>query len=123
MEKRRSERLLVDGGITCEVGGATTHDRLCDLSRYGCKLHHADATLVKGMAVEFTLIGDIEISGIVRWVDGEIAGIEFEKPLSRAAVMYFALPTDPEPDNFRPLDGFGRRLPPLERSDDIGAIG
>lgn len=121
MQERQSERLEVGGSVLCDVAGRLSRDELCDLSAFGCKLRHVDSGLAVGSRLELTLVGDIEIGGTVRWVDDRYAGIEFDTPLSQAAVLYFTLPDCSRNTRFVPLDGFGRRLPPLGRLGDIGA--
>jgi hypothetical protein len=90
---RRNERLRVTLHARCvsrDEGGA---DRLAaitlvNITPEGCCMATGGATLVPGTAVLIRLESGEALTGLVRWCDGEKAGIEFEHYLPQARVDY-----------------------------------
>lgn len=117
MDKRKAERLCVTAEVRCTALGSVTHDALHDISLGGCMLTGISEPLPEGTKVDICLLEGVEISGTVRWNAPGRIGVEFRRPLSKAALRYFTLADLPESEFEVPLDSFGRRLPPLNKSE------
>ncbi|WP_068073847.1 PilZ domain-containing protein [Novosphingobium lentum] len=73
------------------VAEATLPARLTDISTHGCNASLAHGTLRHGQFVSVRLSKEHCIKAIVRWIDGDISGLEFLRPLTRDIVGQFAL--------------------------------
>jgi len=82
--ERRSDRIAVNAEVGLRRSGALTYRvRVFDASPHGCKLEFVERPLLEERVwVRFDRLDPIE--GIVCWVDGFHAGIEFDKPMHPA---------------------------------------
>lgn len=79
--RRTLPRLEVDARARIEVMGQSMSARICDISTDGVKIL-VDDLLCTGDKVMVTMRGlSMRLSGIVRWTQGDHAGIEFDQPL------------------------------------------
>lgn len=91
---RRTERLRVTLNARCSTPSAEgdgVGDRgvtLVNITPEGCCMTTGGATLASGTAVLVRLETGEALTGLVRWCDGEKAGIEFEHYLTPARVDY-----------------------------------
>lgn len=90
---RRSERLKVTlhariSASDGESGGEEAGVTLVNINSEGCCLTTGGVTLSQGTPVLVRLESGDSLSGIVRWFDGEKAGLAFEHYLPPARVEY-----------------------------------
>jgi len=86
---QRSERLKVTLHARMSAGeGAEAGVTLVNINSQGCCLTTGGVTLREGTAVLVRLESGDTIQGIVRWFDGEKAGLAFEHVLPAARVEY-----------------------------------
>lgn len=90
---RRNERLRVTLNARCVTPGAEpdaddTGVTLVNITPEGCCMTTGGATLSGGTAILVRLETGEALTGIVRWCDGEKAGIEFDHYLTPARVEY-----------------------------------
>jgi len=71
---------------TLRAGNAFHRVHLSDVTRKGCKVV-VDAPLKAGEAVQIALEAFHSLGGTIRWYQKGLAGIEFSRPLSDAAVL------------------------------------
>ncbi|MCK9542213.1 MAG: PilZ domain-containing protein [Novosphingobium sp.] len=88
---RRSERHVVDLGAHCRTqSGLRDRGRISNISLEGCCVV-TNALFVKvGIRVLVKPDGMEGLTGMVRWIDGTRAGIEFDMPLYPPVVDYLA---------------------------------
>ncbi|EDL49591.1 PilZ domain-containing protein [Erythrobacter sp. SD-21] len=120
MDQRNAERVGVTGVVRSDVVAGLTYE-LGDISRRGCRLRHIAHPPRKGEALSLSLLGDVIVAGTVRWTAAGDVGIEFDEPISPAAVRYFAL-ADSGMTRDWPQDCFGRVLPPLSHFGPFEAL-
>lgn len=84
-------RLVVDVSI---FAGATYRSSLVDLSEHGCSLQSDSPPVKAGQFVTVNLSPSQQSAAIVRWVRGDLAGVEFLHPISSETVEKFAPPDD-----------------------------
>ena len=99
MERRAAERTQVTLNMTCRMPAFPRRVTIHDVSQSGCKLELRGAPLEKGGTTLLEVPGcSARIAGRIVWNHGNVAGVEFEHPLSRAAAIAFGLiQPDPEP--------------------------
>ena len=90
---RRTERLRVTLHARCSVSDAQGNSQdggvtLVNITPEGCCMTTGGITLAQGTAVLVRLETGESLTGLVRWCDGEKAGIEFEHYLPAARVEY-----------------------------------
>lgn len=86
---RRSERLRVTLHARCTVPGSDDQGvTLINITPEGCCMTTGGMTLQRGAAVLIRLENGEGLTGVVRWCDGERAGIEFEHYLPQSRVDY-----------------------------------
>ena len=89
---RRTERLRVTLNARCSTSadsaGTESGVTLVNITPEGCCMTTGGATLARGTAVLVRLETGEALTGLVRWCDGEKAGIEFEHILSPGRVEY-----------------------------------
>ncbi|HTU12698.1 MAG TPA: PilZ domain-containing protein [Allosphingosinicella sp.] len=79
--RRTLPRLEVDARARLEVMGQTMTARICDISTDGMKVL-VDDLICAGDRVIVTMRGlPTRLAGLVRWAEGDHAGIEFDQPL------------------------------------------
>ena len=81
---RRTERVIVNAEVALRRSGQLNYRvRAFDLSPLGCKLEFVERPqLEEHVWVKFDGLDAIE--GIVCWIDGFYAGVEFERPIHPA---------------------------------------
>ncbi len=67
-----------------------------DVSESGCRLEQRGAPIELGGTAMIELPGVRSIAGRIVWQHGNVAGVEFERPLSKAAAVAFGI-LEPEP--------------------------
>lgn len=99
--RRTLPRLEVDSRARIEVMGQSMSARIRDISTDGMKVL-VDDLLCAGDRVTVTMRGlQMRLTGLVRWAQGDHAGIEFDQPLAIARLnLWLAAQSAPpgEPD-------------------------
>lgn len=85
---RKSERLRVTLNARCTADGAESGVTLVNITPEGCCMTTGTARVTPGTAVLVRLENGEALTGLVRWHDGDKAGIEFDRLLSPARVEY-----------------------------------
>jgi hypothetical protein len=100
VERRAAERTEVTLNMTCRMPAFPRRVTIHDVSESGCKLELRGAPLEMGGTTLLEVPGVApRIAGHIVWHQGNVAGVEFERPLSRAAAIAFGiLEPDPEPE-------------------------
>lgn len=82
--RRTLPRVEIDARARIEVMGQSMSARICDISTDGTKVE-VDDLLCAGDRVTLTMRGlHMRLAGLVRWAQGDHAGIEFDQPLAIA---------------------------------------
>lgn len=68
-----------------------------DVSESGCRLEMRGAQIEVGGTTLFEVPGAQSIAGRIVWTHGNVAGVQFDQPLSRAAAIAMGL-IEPEPE-------------------------
>ena len=98
MERRAAERMQVTLNMTCRMPAFPRRVTIHDVSESGCKLELRGAPLELGGTAMLEVPGCAgKIAGRIVWNQGNVAGVQFERPLSRAAAVAFGL-AQPEPE-------------------------
>ena len=98
MERRATERKEVTLNLTCRMPAFPRRVTIHDVSQTGCKLELRGAPLELGGTALLEVPGCPEkVAGRIVWHNGNVAGVEFERPLGRAAAVSFGL-LEPEPE-------------------------
>ncbi len=88
---RRAERRPVQLVATCRTpSGLRDQGRIADISPQGCRLTTNSLALRIGAHVVIRPQGLEGIGGVVRWIDGQHAGIEFDTPLYEPVVDHLS---------------------------------
>ena len=105
MERRVAERRQVTLNMTCRMPAFPRRVMIHDVSQSGCRLELRGAPLETGGTTLLELpVSSARIAGRIVWNHGNVAGVEFERPLSRAAAIEFGLiEPDPAPAVIEPL--------------------
>ncbi len=74
----RMPRIEVEAFATLREGASTYRMRVCDVSQGGLKIR-CETRLVPGSDVIVTLAGIDPQPGVVRWVDGDLMGLTFNR--------------------------------------------
>ena len=86
---RKSERLRVTVNARCSApDGDERGVTLVNITPEGCCMTLGGTTLQRGIAVLVRLENGEALTGVVRWCDGEKAGIAFDRYLSPERVDY-----------------------------------
>lgn len=90
-DERRSTRVAVNAQIALRRTGQLDYRvRVFDASQHGCKVEFVERPqLDERVWVKFEGIEAIE--GLVRWIDGFVAGVDFVRPI-HAAVFETLVP-------------------------------
>lgn len=92
MERRAAERVEVTLNMTCRMPAFPRRVTIHDVSESGCKLELRGAPIETGGTTLLEVPGcGTSIAGRIVWNQGSVAGVEFERPLSRAAAIAFGL--------------------------------
>ena len=98
VERRAAERLQVTLNMTCRMPAFPRRVTIHDISESGCKLELRGAPLELGGTAMLEVPGcPSKIAGRIVWNQGNVAGVEFERPLSKSAAVAFGL-AQPEPE-------------------------
>jgi hypothetical protein len=99
--RRTLPRVEVDSRARIEMMGQSMTARICDISTDGMKVL-VDDLLCAGDRVTVTMRGlQMRLTGLVRWAQGDHAGVEFDQPLAIAQLnLWLAAQSAPlgEPD-------------------------
>lgn len=82
----RMPRIEVESLATLREGASTYRMRVCDISQGGLKIR-CEARLAPGSDVVITLTGIAPQPGVVRWVEGDVMGITFNRMLALATLV------------------------------------
>lgn len=112
-ERRREERSRLPMAVQCSLAPKKTLElSLVEASLTGCRVTTSPGLLQLDQRIVITPPGMHGLPGIVRWVVGEGAGIEFEQPLREVVLRHLLYePQESDNDRWDFVDGFGRRLP------------
>jgi len=81
LQNRRADRKRVDMKAHCRtVSGLRDKGKICDLSPEGCRVTTSGLFMNVGMRVLIKPEGLEGLTGIVRWIQGMDAGVEFDTP-------------------------------------------
>lgn len=88
---RRSERQQISLAVQCRTQmGLRDEGRISDISTEGCCLHLRGFAFRVGARVILRPQGMEGMTGIVRWVSGDRAGVEFDLPIYPPVVDHLA---------------------------------
>lgn len=109
--------------VLCRIApGRSREVWLTEISTTGCQVRFRKGLLAERQYVVIKPQGIEGLSGAVRWVLGEMAGIQFERPIHEAVLRLLLYEPAPRPaprDNGF-VDRFGRRLP--DRPSDLARL-
>lgn len=89
---RRDERRPVRLAATCRTqSGLRDNAYIADISQYGCRLTTHTLAVRIGMRIVIRPQGLEGVGGVVRWIEGQHAGIEFDAPLYGPVVDHLGL--------------------------------
>ncbi|MCJ2183803.1 PilZ domain-containing protein [Novosphingobium sp. 1949] len=89
---RRSVRKPVSMAVQCRTqSGLRDSGEIFDISAEGCCLQLAGLFLKVGARLILRPSGLEAFSGVVRWISGDFAGIEFDRPMYGPVVDHLAL--------------------------------
>lgn len=89
---RRSARKPVNMPVQCRTqSGLRDNGEIFDISEEGCCLQITGLFLKVGGRLIMRPSGLEPFSGIVRWISGDFAGVEFERPMYGPVVDHLAL--------------------------------
>jgi hypothetical protein len=105
MERRYSDRLPTEVGLSCRVPASPERATLVDLSRSGCRLEFSRRNIDPGATVNLDFQMGKPIGGQVVWTEGAFAGVRFYSALPKPVAVEFGLEPgaheadalDPEP--------------------------
>lgn len=79
---RRAERRPVKLAATCRTqSGLRDNAHISDISPHGCRLTTSTLAVRIGLRVVIRPQSLEGVSGVVRWIEGQDAGVEFDTPL------------------------------------------
>lgn len=112
-ERRREERSRLPLAVQCSLAPNTILElSVVEASLIGCRVTAPPGLLREDQAIVITPPGMHGLPGVVRWAEGERAGIEFAQPLRDVVLRHLLYePRDSDEDRWGFVDGFGRRLP------------
>lgn len=90
-QSRKAQRSPVALAARCRtMGGMRDEAWLCDISTHGCRIATRSLYLSVGMRVTIKPEGMEAISGVVRWLGQDGAGVEFDAPLYGPVVEHLS---------------------------------
>ena len=99
MERRITDRMPTEVGVSCRVPASPELATLVDLSRSGCRLEFARRNIDPGATVNLDFRTGKPIGGEVVWTDGSYAGVRFYSALPKPIAVEFGLEQrEPQPD-------------------------
>ena len=91
LTSRKGKRSPVTMAAQCRTAtGIRDEGYLSDISPEGCRISIRGMLFVAGARVTIKPKGMEGLSGIVRWIDGHTAGIEFDSPIYGPVVEHLA---------------------------------
>jgi hypothetical protein len=91
MEKRARNRHALMREVRCHTArGQSLEGQMTDLSASGCRFYSQRTPLGVGEIVSVRIEGLEGVEGRVRWVEGPVMGIRFERPLYEPVVEHLA---------------------------------
>lgn len=96
MERRFTDRVPTEVGVSCRVPASPERAMLIDLSRSGCRLEFGRHNIDAGATVNLDFRAGKPVGGEVVWTDGAYAGVRFHSGLPRPVAIEFGL-EQPEP--------------------------
>ena len=88
---RQSERRSVVLPATCRTQtGMRDSAEIFDISPHGCRLRTSALTMREGMRIVIRPQGLEGMTAVVRWVEGQVAGLEFDSPLYEPVVDHLS---------------------------------
>ena len=109
-EARATERQPVFLNARCRQSSWVVRQvELANLSSGGCRLIAAADSLEAGQDVELRIGQEVQVSGVVRWLEQGDAGIEFDAPLEEAQVRDLAATYSAQNGNVTDIRRFRQR--------------
>ena len=88
---RRATRRPVTLAASCRTqGGLRDSARISDISQFGCCLATDTLAFRVGTRVIIRPQGLEGVGGVVRWIDGQLVGVEFDSPLYEPVVDHLS---------------------------------
>jgi hypothetical protein len=88
---RRAQRRRVALAATCRTqNGLRDNALISDISQFGCRLTTKTLAVRIGLRLVIRPQGLEGVSGIVRWIEGQHAGFEFDAPLYEPVVDHLS---------------------------------
>ena len=88
---RRAERRPVTLAAACRTqSGMRDSAYISDISPHGCRLATSTLAVRVGLRIMIRPQGLEGVGGVVRWIDGQAAGIEFDAPLYEPVVDHLS---------------------------------
>jgi hypothetical protein len=101
MERRFTDRVPTEVGVSCRVPASPERATLVDLSRSGCRLEFARHNIDAGATVNLDFRTGKPVGGQVVWTDGAHAGVRFHSSLPRLVAIEFGLEQrEAQPEGF-----------------------
>jgi hypothetical protein len=91
MERRYSDRVPTEVGVSCRVPASPEKAVLIDLSRSGCRLEFSHRRVDQGATVNLDFQLGQPIGGQVVWTEGAFAGVRFHTALPKPVAVEFGL--------------------------------
>jgi hypothetical protein len=91
MERRYTDRVPTEVGVSCRVPASPEQAMLIDLSQSGCRLEFARRGVDQGATVNLDFQVGKPIGGQVVWTDGAYAGVRFHTALPKPVAVEFGL--------------------------------
>lgn len=90
VERRDSRRVLNAGATVRSSSLGQVGGHVIDISENGCKLELDVDRMLAEQRLMIKLPSLETLSGVVRWVNGRIVGVEFSRPLHSAVVEHLS---------------------------------
>lgn len=88
---RRAQRRPVNLAATCRTQtGMRDNGYISDISPHGCRLATRTLAVRIGLRIVIRPQGLEGLGGVVRWIEGQQAGIEFDSPLYEPVVDHLS---------------------------------
>jgi len=97
VERRVRERTQVTLSMTCRMPAFPRRVTIHDVSERGCKIELRGAPLELGGTALLEVPGMPKVAGRIVWCHGNVAGVQFERPLAPNAARAFGMDM-PEPE-------------------------
>lgn len=91
MLPRRSERRSVSMPVQCRTqAGLRDRGEISDISSEGCCVRTYSLCFRVGTRIVLRPEGMEGLTGVIRWVAGDVAGVEFDRPIYGPVVEHLA---------------------------------